>query len=178
MEYAEQRMVQEAAKQGASAAFFTPLNTLLLGVALYAGYKLFLKTPEQPTLPPQEAPIVFRTYTPRTLIEFNGQDGRPIYLAIRGRVFDVSRKAHFYGPGGPYANFAGRDATKGLAHGSFDEDMLTKDLGAPLYDFNELGAEEMETLKGWEETFGGNYPVIGRLVSVGELEAEKEKEKK
>lgn len=159
-----------------SSSLITPLNTLLLGLVAYVGYRL-LKTPEQPELPPAEPPAVFRTYTPPTLFPFSGKDGKPIYLAIRGRVFDVSRKAHFYGPGGPYENFAGRDATRGLAMGSFDEEMLTKDLEGPLDDLQGLGENEMESLANWEESFSGQYPIIGRLVSVAEYEKEKQEKK-
>lgn len=168
MEYTQQRMAQEAAKHvDAPTSFFTPLNTILLGLVVYVGYQLFKPTPPA-SLPKAEPPTVFRTFTPHTLLENNGTNGRPIYLAIRGRVFDVSRKPHFYGPGGPYENFAGRDATRGLAKGSFDREMLTEDLDAPLDNLEGLGAEDMETLSGWEESFSGNYPVIGKLVSVEE----------
>jgi len=132
-----------------------------------------LKSTTPAALPPPSPPTVFRTYTPRTLLEFDGNDGRPIYLAIRGRVFDVSRKPHFYGPSGPYANFAGRDATRGLACQSFDKDMLTEDLDGPLDDLKGLGPSEMESLKGWEESFEGNYIVVGQLVSVEDYEKEK-----
>lgn len=75
---------------------------------------------------------------------------------------------NFYGPGGPYENFAGRDATRGLACGSFDEDMLTKDLEGPLDKLAGLGDEEMESLRGWEERFLEKYLVVGRLVAEGE----------
>lgn len=92
----------------------------------------------------------------------------PVYLAVRGKVFDVTPGRNFYGPGGPYENFAGRDATRGLACGSFDEEMLTKDLQAPLDDLKGLGDEEMETLRGWEERFDEKYLVVGRLVAVGD----------
>jgi len=87
---------------------------------------------------------------------------------VRGRVFDVSRGRNFYGPGGPYENFAGRDASRGLACGSFAEDMLTKDLDGPLDTLSDLGAEEMDTLKGWEERFSEKYLVVGKLVPVGD----------
>jgi membrane-associated progesterone receptor component len=36
----------------------------------------------------------------------------PIYVAIKGVVFDVSPKRDIYGPGGSYHVFAGRDATR------------------------------------------------------------------
>ena len=60
---------------------------------------------------------------------------------------------NFYGPGGPYENFAGRDATRGLACQSFDEEMLTKNLDGPLDDCNDLNAEQLENLQGWIERF-------------------------
>lgn len=67
----------------------------------------------------------FVEYTPRTLALHDGttvtggKESR-ILLAINGRVFDVSSGRHFYGPGGPYGNFAGRDASRGMAKQSFD----------------------------------------------------------
>lgn len=98
-----------------------------------------------------------------------------MYLAVRGKIFDVTAGRNFYGPGGPYANFAGRDASRGLACGSFDEDMLTADLQGPLDKLEDLGGEEMEALKGWEERFGEKYLVVGKLVAVGHPEAEGDK---
>lgn len=93
-----------------------------------------------------------------------------MYLAVRGRVFDVSRGRNFYGPGGPYANFAGRDASRGLACGSFDPDMLTEDLDGPLDRLEGLGPDEMEALQGWESRFLEKYDVVGKLVSVGDYD--------
>lgn len=95
----------------------------------------------------------------------------PVYLAVRGRVFDVTSGRNFYGPGGPYATFAGRDASRGLACTSFDEDMLTKDLEGPLDPLSDLDAEQLDALKGWEERFNDKYLVVGKLVSVGSEEA-------
>ncbi len=92
----------------------------------------------------------------------------PVYLAVRGRVFDVTSGRNFYGPGGPYANFAGRDASRGLACGSFDEEMLTKDLQGPLDELGGLKPDEMDALRGWEERFEEKYLVVGKLVAVGD----------
>ncbi|KAF2157200.1 cytochrome b5 [Myriangium duriaei CBS 260.36] len=91
-----------------------------------------------------------------------------VYLAVRGKVFDVSSGRNFYGPGGPYENFAGRDASQGLAKGSFDPEMLTEDLNAKLYDVGQLDEGEMDALRGWEERFSEKYLVVGKLVAVGE----------
>lgn len=70
--------------------------------------------------------IEFVSYTPKTLALYDGTgseaspDGSKILLAINGKVFDVSSGRNFYGPGGPYGNFAGRDASRGMAKQSFD----------------------------------------------------------
>jgi len=37
----------------------------------------------------------------------------------------------------------------------------------------DLGGEEMEALRGWEERFNEKYLVVGKLVPVGSDEAEK-----
>jgi len=115
---------------------------------------------------------VFRTFTPTTLLPFNGLSGAPVYLAIRGRVFDVTAGKNFYGPGGPYENFAGRDASRGLACQSFDDEMLTKDLKGPLDNLSNLNEEQLENLQGWEERFQEKYLVVGKLVAEGDSEAQ------
>ena len=49
----------------------------------------------------------------RRLLAYNGMDRRkPLLLALKGRVIDVSAGADFYGPGGPYGIFAGKDARR------------------------------------------------------------------
>ncbi|KAL1624252.1 Dihydrodipicolinate synthase [Neofusicoccum ribis] len=148
----------------------TPINVLLMSLFVFLVYLRLRPKPPQ-VLPKAPAPVVFRTFTPHTLLPYNGLNNMPVYLAVRGRVFDVTPGRNFYGPGGPYANFAGRDASRGLACGSFDEDMLTKDLDAPLDTLSDLGDEEMEALMGWEERFSEKYLVVGKLVPVGSEEA-------
>jgi membrane-associated progesterone receptor component len=75
--------------------------------------------------------------------------------------------------GGPYENFAGRDASRGLAHQSFDEEMLTKDLKGPLDDLKDLDEDKRENLQNWEERFSEKYLVVGKLVAEGDPEAAK-----
>ena len=46
--------------------------------------------------------------TPEDLSTFDGRDpGAPLYLAIRGRVYDVSSGTKFYGAGRSYHHFVG-----------------------------------------------------------------------
>ncbi|KIW08263.1 hypothetical protein, variant [Verruconis gallopava] len=148
----------------------TPINLVLLSLF---GFIVYLRMrPSAPaTLPKPPPPIVFRTFTPPTLLPYNGENGAPVFLAVRGKVFDVTPGRNFYGPGGPYANFAGRDASRGLACGSFDESMLTKDLEGPLDTLSDLDKEQMDALQGWEERFNEKYLVVGELVAVGSEKA-------
>ena len=132
-----------------------------------------LKPTPPVTIPKAPPAIVFKTFTPPALKPYNGTNGMPVYLAIRGQVFDVTSGSSFYGPGGPYENFAGRDASRGLACHSFDESMLTKDLEGPLDELKDLGSTEMETLQGWEEQFSSKYLIVGKLVPVSHAEAPK-----
>ncbi|KAF6805418.1 Damage response protein 1 [Colletotrichum sojae] len=171
MDYTDKRLQEEAVKlqvQG-PAVFLTPLNIILLLVVGYTIYTMLRPTPP-PVLPKEPPATVFRVFNPRELLPYTGENGMPVYFAVRGRVFDVTSGSNFYGPGGPYHNFAGRDASRGLACGSFDEDMLTEDLDGPLDKLEGLGPDEMEALQGWEEQFESKYLVVGRLVAVGEQE--------
>ncbi|KAL9615892.1 MAG: hypothetical protein Q9160_009178 [Pyrenula sp. 1 TL-2023] len=150
----------------------TPINFILLSLLAVLIYYRLRPTPPQ-TLPKPPPPVVFKTYTPRTLLPFNGENGAPVFLAVRGKVFDVSLGRNFYGPGGPYENFAGRDATRGLACQSFDEEMLTKDLEGPLDDCKDLGPDEVDNLNGWDERFTDKYLIVGKLVAANSPEAPK-----
>ena len=99
-------------------------------------------------LPPSHPDTVEWTkYTPRTLAVYDGtgtddQDGSRILLAINRKVFDVTKGKNFYGPGGPYGNFAGRDASRGMAKQSFDLEMLTP-LDKPIDKLEDLTPSEM-----------------------------------
>jgi membrane-associated progesterone receptor component len=109
-----------------------------------------------------------RPFTRAELVEYNGQqsipDGRihaPIYVAIKGKVFDVSFGGQeFYGKDGPYALFAGRDVSKALAKMSF----LPEDLNN--YDLSDLDEKQQKTLNDWAEKFENvkKYPIVGHLV--------------
>lgn len=155
------------------ATIATPINLILFSLFLFLVYmRLRPSKPVAATLPPPPPATVFKVFTPPQLLPFNGRNNMPVYLAVRGKVFDVTPGRNFYGPGGPYQNFAGRDASRGLACGSFDEEMLTEDLYGPLDKLEDLGGEEMEALRGWEERFNEKYLVVGKLVPVGHPEAE------
>ncbi len=95
-----------------------------------------------------------------TLEALAGFDGRveanPMYLAIRGVVFDVSGATAFYGPDGAYP-FAGKECARALGKYSTDvEDCMA--------DVDDLSISEMDALRGWEAQFHTKYRVVGRVV--------------
>ncbi|KAJ3078419.1 hypothetical protein HK102_004524 [Quaeritorhiza haematococci] len=140
-----------------------PLNWALLAVVIYL--LLGLSTSSQPSLPPSRHPdvVLLKNFTPAELSQFDGLKTNKIYMGVNGRVYDVTRGASFYGPGGMYGNFAGRDASRGLAKNSFEESMLTP-LDQPIDKLDDLEEEEWQSLREWAAFFEGKYDHIGFLV--------------
>ncbi|KAK9694697.1 Dihydrodipicolinate synthase [Basidiobolus ranarum] len=141
-----------------------PINWALLIGTIYI-VRSYLST-EQEEIPPPQHPetSVFKAYTPKELTEIEGIKSPKIFMGVNGKVYDVTPGKKFYGPEGPYGNFAGRDASRGLAKHSFDEDMLTS-LDEPIDTLSDLTVEERESLRGWEEMFSGKYLTVGTLVN-------------
>lgn len=81
----------------------------------YALVAMILGNEEPVTLPSTDDDGA--TVTLEELEIADGDEGRPAYLSIRGRVYDVSAGTAFYGPGRPYHAFVGRDATRAFALG-------------------------------------------------------------
>ena len=97
--------------------------------------------------------------TAQELIQYNGSDpSKPIYVAVKGRIFDVSAGKSFYGPGGPYAMFAGKDASRALAKMSKSDEDISPSLHG-------LSDKELSVLHDWEKKFEAKYTVVGRLSS-------------
>lgn len=56
-----------------------------------------------------------KPFTAQELAEYDGRDNRPIYISLKGKVYDCSSACQFYGPGSPYEVFAGKEVTRCLA---------------------------------------------------------------
>ncbi|CAM9123614.1 unnamed protein product [Ectocarpus sp. 12 AP-2014] len=90
---------------------------------------------------------------------------RPIYIALKGEVYDASAGGHLYGPGGEYSEFAGHDISRRVAHGASHSDRSSSTLLDDL-SLEGLGRFEHMTLRGWEDTFRARgYPSLGRVVA-------------
>lgn len=95
--------------------------------------------------------------TEAELHRYNGTNsGLPVLVAIRGKIYDVTSGISFYGPGGPYAVFAGKDASRALAK------MSTKSEDA-IPDLDNLTEKEIGVLDDWDKKFQAKYPVVGRV---------------
>ena len=97
-------------------------------------------------------------WTEDELAEYDGTndpDG-PILLAADGLVFNVYKGRNFYGPGGEYHLFAGRDATRFLAKTIVEEE-------PPEEATKPLTMAERAALAAWIFTFKGKYEVVGKL---------------
>ncbi|KAK9070370.1 hypothetical protein SSX86_010772 [Deinandra increscens subsp. villosa] len=105
-------------------------------------------------LPP---PVQLGEISEDELKAYDGNDSKkPLLMAIKGQIYDVSQSRMFYGPGGPYALFAGKDASRALAKMSFEEKDLNGDLTG-------LGVFELEALQDWEYKFMSKYVKVGSI---------------
>lgn len=96
--------------------------------------------------------------TEEELRAYNGSDSeKPLLMAIRGQIYDVSTSKMFYGPGSSYAMFAGRDASRALALLSFKPEDINGNLEG-------LGDAELQILLDWECKFMEKYDRVGQLV--------------
>lgn len=52
------------------------------------------------------------TFSAQELSQYDGTDpNKPIYIALNGNVYDVTKGKKFYIPGGPYHDLAGKDSS-------------------------------------------------------------------
>ncbi|XP_010444615.1 PREDICTED: membrane steroid-binding protein 1 [Camelina sativa] len=113
---------------------------------------------EEPPIPP---PVQVGEITEDELKQYDGSDPqKPLLMAIKHQIYDVTQSRMFYGPGGPYALFAGRDASRALAKMSFEEKDLT-------WDISGLGPFELEALQDWEYKFMSKYAKVGTVKVTG-----------
>jgi len=100
------------------------------------------------------------TLTMEDLAAYNGKDGSPLYLAIDGRVYDVSAGTKFYGEGGSYHKFVGKDATYAFATGCLQEECLISSTEG-------LTEKEKREIQRWVELYDTHdkYKFVGHIVA-------------
>ncbi|XP_068437021.1 neudesin [Clinocottus analis] len=113
-----------------------------------------LKLKYKPTTKP------VRLFTEEELKRYDGSvEGHPIYLAVKGVVFDVTKGKEFYGKDAPYNALVGKDCSRAVAKMSLDPADLTSDTSG-------LTEEQLESLESiFEETYKAKYPIVGYTAS-------------
>ncbi|XP_008796746.2 membrane steroid-binding protein 1 [Phoenix dactylifera] len=151
------------------ATFFT---VLALAAAFYHVVSGFLRPPVAPmkrevefeAVEPLPPPVQLGEVTEEELKAYDGSDPKkPLLMAIKGQIYDVTQSRMFYGPGGPYALFAGKDASRALAKMSFEPKDLTGDISG-------LGPFELEALQDWEYKFMSKYVKVGTITKTVPVE--------
>ncbi|EJF65199.1 progesterone binding protein [Dichomitus squalens LYAD-421 SS1] len=106
------------------------------------------------------APAKHDPFTVEQLKQFDGTDlSKPIYVAIKGTVFDVTRKADTYGKGKSYNLFAGKDASRALGMSSLKpEDAVS--------DYSTLSEADLKTLNDWYDFFSKRYDIVGKVIDL------------
>jgi membrane-associated progesterone receptor component len=97
--------------------------------------------------------------TRKELKQFDGKsdDKKPfLLLACKGTIFDVTKGRDFYGPGGPYNCFCGKDASLAFAKVSTSEEHMNANC-------SNLFAMEVDALNDWYRKFEEKYPVVGKV---------------
>eukprot|EP00262_Sarcandra_glabra_P005015 TRINITY_DN16254_c0_g1_i1.p1 TRINITY_DN16254_c0_g1~~TRINITY_DN16254_c0_g1_i1.p1 ORF type:complete len:207 (+),score=36.40 TRINITY_DN16254_c0_g1_i1:16-636(+) len=145
------------------AAFFT-IVALMVGIyRMVSGMFVGPDEIKEKRFVPMESlpmePVKLGDVTEDELKAYDGSDlKKPLLMAIKGQIYDVTRSRMFYGPGGPYALFAGRDASRALALMSFEPKDLTGNIEG-------LSPSELDTLQDWEYKFMEKYVKVGQLVT-------------
>jgi membrane-associated progesterone receptor component len=131
--------------------------SVLAIIALHLTVTILVDWRKKPTpvAAPKPKPQL-RAYSVGELAQRNGLGAdKAIWLAIKGKIYDVSSKPHFYGPGASYGVFAGRDVTRAMALASTDQ----KDI-----DNNSIAdVDDLTTLREWIAMFEAKYDVVGWL---------------
>ncbi len=98
-----------------------------------------------------------RLFTREELSRYDGSsDSLGLYLSFLGIVYDVSKGAQHYRPGGSYSFFAGKDATRAYITGEFTESGLNDDLTG-------IETESFDGLKTWVDLYENDYKRVGKL---------------
>lgn len=91
-----------------------------------------------PTHEPKDDP-----FTASQLADYDGsKPDKPVYVAIKGNIFDVTPKREMYEPGKGYHIFAGKDGSRGLGMSS-----LKPEDAVP--DYSTLDDKQAKVLDDW-----------------------------
>ena len=128
-----------------------------IAAVLLANFFLSKSTDPDKRTKPRTIPEGKKEFTKEEVAIFDGKgpEGEPILTIIDGLVYDLQKGREFYGEGGPYHPFVGRDCSRLLAKNQISD---ATDTGLALTD------TEKEQLEKWKEFFQNKYGSIGKLI--------------
>mmetsp|Transcript_21724 Transcript_21724/g.29909 ORF Transcript_21724/g.29909 Transcript_21724/m.29909 type:complete len:268 (+) Transcript_21724:117-920(+) len=99
-----------------------------------------------------------------TLAELAEMDGKtettPIYISVKGQIFDLSAARHFYGPGKAYHALVGKEAASAFAKGCFTSQCLS----TPM---SQLTEQQLLEVDRWIDLYRNHdkYKFVGMLAT-------------
>lgn len=115
---------------------------------------------------PEPAKWLVGDVTPYTLATHNGMDwSKPTLLAVRGVVFDVTKRNDLYGPGKELAVYAGREVARALALDSRAVEDCSDDLAG-------CSEAQLERLAQREAAIRAEFDEVGKVVPMRSLTLE------
>ncbi|EPY23725.1 membrane-associated progesterone binding protein 2 [Strigomonas culicis] len=96
------------------------------------------------------------TFTAEELAQHNGETLPTIYVSLKGKVYDCTSAANFYGPGKGYAAFSGKEVSRCLG-----KMMLTTEEANSSW--ANLSETNMKTLDEWVAKYEAKYKVVGEF---------------
>ncbi|KAJ3578410.1 hypothetical protein NPX13_g2155 [Xylaria arbuscula] len=107
--------------------------------------------------PPKDDPI-----TLEELAQADGAEGRRAYVAIKGKVYDVTGNK-MYAPGANYSVFVGKDASRALAKTSTKPEDVTPE-------WRDLPEDQQKVLNDWITFFSKRYNIVGVVAGATNME--------
>ncbi|KAI0972293.1 cytochrome b5 [Xylaria arbuscula] len=108
--------------------------------------------------PPKDDPI-----TLEELAKADGAEGNKSYVAIKGKIYDVTGNNAYKKPDGSYSVFAGKDASRALAKTSTKPEDVSPE-------WRDLPENQQGVLNDWITFFSKRYNVVGVVKDATNLE--------
>ncbi|XP_037938138.1 neuferricin homolog [Teleopsis dalmanni] len=144
--------------------FLFVILAVIVGVyyqEILAWHKNFIFTTEAeiPINYESDKQIAETLFTKAELAKYNGENGAPLYLALLGDVFDVTKGLKHYGPGCSYNFFIGRDASVSFITGEFENFVEDEADDVVVLKLNDLLG-----LENWKNFYHKDYAYVGKLI--------------
>jgi len=83
----------------------------------------------------------------------------PIFVSLKGTVFDVSGARQIYGKDCSFSCFAGKDISKAVGLSTIKEEEISPD-------YSGLNPDQMKILDQWHAMYQKKYPIVGKVTDM------------